>query len=74
MYPITEKKEVDKLTKTVRNVQTKIKTSIIEDDIQVENIFKDATIHDDIPVDKLMEYENSIIINSKNHINDNSNR
>ncbi len=70
MYPITDKPIVDSLTKKARNIQTKIKTSIIEEQDIQQNIYKDATIYDDIPVDKLMDYENCIIIYSKNHLND----
>ena len=70
MYPITDKPIVDSLTKKARNIQTKIKTSIIEEENRQQNIYKDATIYDDIPVDKLMDYENCIIIYSKNHLND----
>ena len=70
MYPITDKPIVDSLTKKARNIQTKIKTSIIEEEDRQQNIYKDATIYDDIPVDKLMDYENCIIIYSKNHLND----
>jgi hypothetical protein len=57
---------INKLTKKVRNVQTKIKTSIIEEDDRTENIFKDATIYDNVPVDKLMDYDNCVIIYNKN--------
>ncbi len=70
MYPITDKPIVDSLTKKARNIQTKIKTSIIEEQERTENIYKDAIIYEDIPVDKLMDYENCIIIYSKSHLND----
>jgi hypothetical protein len=55
-YFISDKKEVLKLTASARDIETKIKSSIIEDDIKKENIYTDATIYENISIDKLMEY------------------
>ena len=70
MYPITHKPIVDKLTKRVRAETTIIKTSIIQVDDKKNNVYKDAVIYDDIPVDKLMEYDNCVVIYSKSFLDD----
>jgi ABC-type sugar transport system ATPase subunit len=64
------KKEVLKLTASARDIETKIKSSIIEDDVKKENIYTDATIYENISMDQLMEYDNYIILHSKTHLNE----
>ena len=64
------KKEVLKLTATARDIETKIKSSIVEDEFEKENIYTDATIYENIPIDKLLDYDNCIIIYSKSGLNE----
>ena len=70
LYFISDKQEVLKLTASARDIETKIKSSIVEDEIKKENIYNDATIYENISIDKLLEYDNCIIIYSKSGLNE----
>ena len=69
-YFISDKKEVLKLTATARDIETKIKLSIVEDEIKKENIYRDATIYENVSIDKLLDYDDCIIIYSKSGLNE----
>ena len=69
MYHINNRKDVDSLTKSARDIQTKMNSSAMSNTDDVVNIFsKSLTIHENTPIDQLKNLDNSIVMYSKNDL------
>ena len=66
MYFVSDRKAVESLTKSARDIQTKVSSSMFLDDAQTENIFdKELLILENVEVKDLLTTEDCIIIYSK---------
>jgi len=69
MYHITDRKAVDSLTKSARDIQTKMNSSAMSVDDERKNIFaEDLEIKENIPVAELKDLDNCIVMYSKNDL------
>jgi len=70
MYLVLDPKAAEELVKRARDVETKIKSHCIQEDVkETENIYS-REIFEDIPIDNLNNYQTATIIYSKSNLND----
>jgi hypothetical protein len=63
MYWISDKNAVESLVKQAREIETKVKSICLEEETKT-NLYEDKEIFENIPIDKLMDYDNCVIIYS----------
>ena len=63
MYWVSDKKSAESLVKRAREIETTVKSICLEEEAKT-NIYEDKEIHENIPIDKLMDYDNCVIIYS----------
>jgi len=71
MYLIKDRKLIDSLVKSTVDTEKYVQTNAFSDDEQHDNdIFKDAIIYDNIPIDELKDLKTGIVIYPTNDISE----
>ena len=61
---------VQSLIKQARGIETNVNSNIFDKEEPKNNIYENATIYENIPIEELINYENCIIIYNKTNLND----
>ena len=71
MYWISDREDVLSLTREARDIESKLKSCVFDEDKVKKNIYDGRTIYEDIPIEELMQakYKDSIIIYNKTNLN-----
>ena len=72
MYWISNKEKAESLIKRARDRDTKIKSVVFEEEYEskAKNPFDGKVFHKDVPIADLAKYKESVVVISKNNLND----
>ena len=72
MYWVSDKEAALSMARKARDIEVNISSTVFSDDVKKTNIYTDATIYDNVPIQDLMKkkYKNCIIIYDQSNLNE----